>query len=267
MTDKLQTAKTSLASVRAEVATTSERLAAARAAFADAEQKRREVAVKAATGDQAAIKSLKAATRDRDDAAQLIEDLVLAAGLADEKLASAMAETDSQHYLAVREKIVALGADALTRLAKVKEIGAELSEVFGQMRECDAAIQALLRTTLAGSGIDLIPSDHHAYTAQSASNILVARTLLMNLPPELRAVMRNLTMLPPGQSAEPSNVWEARLPETRPPDKAAAKPAEPQEIPRVTIRRLEDGVPVQSIYPDASSVVVAQGPDFSRVAV
>lgn len=266
MTNKLETSEANLQGVQAEVACTAERLRDARAAFVDAEQKRREVAVKAATGDQAAIKSLKAATRERDDAGQLIEDLVLAASLADEKQISAMAETDNLHYEAVREEIIAQGDDALTCLPKIQEIANQLGDVYQQMRECDGRIQTLLRTRLAGSGIDFIPSNHHAYTAQSTANMLAAHAFLMKLPPELRAAIRNVPIVPPSQRMEPSNIWEVRLPKARPVDRVAAQPAKPQEMPRVTIRRLDDGRPVQSIFSDASSVVVAQGPDFTRPA-
>lgn len=265
MADDLEIAKQRLETARGEANVAAERLAGAKAAHADAEAKRRDYALRAVGGDQAASKALKAATRDRDDAEQLIEDCTLASEAAQENLSLAAAEADAAHYTDVREKIIAQGGAILDCLPKIREIAAQFEAVAQQMRKCDLEAARLIRTQLIGSGRGFLPQNHAAYIAAGVGNQVAALALLSILSPELRTAIREAQPLAIVDRSEPVNLWALRIPDERPTE-ASKAPATPPEDRRPQVIRLADGKPVTSIFNDDGPTVTVQGPDFTRPA-
>lgn len=85
-----------LAKAENDLATLLERKSAAQEALRAAEEKRRPLAFDAAMGDAAASKSLKSATRERDEAQQVCEDIELAINEAQARIISAKQVTHGE---------------------------------------------------------------------------------------------------------------------------------------------------------------------------
>lgn len=133
-------AQAALVEANAAVETLRLKYRVAESGFAAAEERRRDVSVKAALGDQGASEELRAATTARDDARTLMEDLALALQQAEaavplrqKDVTAAMAAVNEMHL----KELAAVRVEAAKRVEKAM---AEAEAAYVAYHEAGTAI-------------------------------------------------------------------------------------------------------------------------------
>jgi len=146
--------------------TVRERHAAAQVSLNAAEEKRRALALDAAMGDDAAGKRLKAATRERDDAAQLVEGLDLAVVRARENVEAVRAEG----FRSVAKTLCGEIADLGERRAALIERALTLrDELFAVWAEIEAGRDDIRRRFIPFHRMPLGPVDVASLIARTTA--------------------------------------------------------------------------------------------------